>query len=643
MRVLLVGQPNSGKSTIFNAVAGYRSATANFPGSSTTYTTGRVLLTGQELELVDLPGLYSLSSMEDEPGVALRYLLDEPFDLIVNVVDASRLGRSLELTLQLQELGRPMVLALNMVDEAIYRGIEVDEVRLGAELGIPVVPTIGRRGKGLKELFRTAIQTVWSDRRPPPTRYDREVEDAVERIGALLESSSRPLSMPNRLAALKLLERDPHVMERVLPGQDTSLRLQVAAVVADLQNVHGWSADQVVSGSRHTIAHGIEDRVATMHRPRPGLRERLNRLLMHPVTGGPLMVAILGGFFYLVYGVGQRLEAPLVGLFDQLRGLLEGWAPPDTLGGALAGAVVMGIGGGVAIVLPYLLPFLLGLAVLEDTGYLPRIAYILDSFMHRLGLHGKSVLPLILGYGCSVPAIMATRILESDRDRRLTTALAAFIPCSARTVVIYGLVAAFVGPLPALGIYLLNLVVVAILGAVLARAVKGASPGLILEIPDLRLPVPRTLLAKTWLSLKEFIVIAWPLLILSSAVLGLLEYLHADQLLNAVLSPLTVALLGLPAAVGVSLIFGVLRKELTLVMLVQALGLTELAQVPSVMTDGQLVTFTLFVVFYVPCVATVAAMAREVGWRTTAAISALAVALATAISLLSRVGFALAG
>jgi len=643
MRVVLVGQPNSGKSTIFNAVAGYRSATANFPGSSTTYTTGRVLLTGQELELVDLPGLYSLSSVEDQPGVAVRYLFDESYDVIVNVVDASRLGRSLELTLQLAELGRPMVLALNMVDEAVYHGIEVDQPELGAELGIPVVATIGRRGRGLKELFRTAIQTVWSDRRPPPTRYDREVEGAVERIGTLLGSSSREISLPTRLAALKLLERDPHVMERALAPEDSSLRLQVHAVVADLQNVHGWSADQVVSGSRHTIAHGIEDRVTTLKPPRPGLRERLNRLLMHPVTGGPLMVAILGGFFYLVYGVGQRLEEPLVGLFDQLRAALGGWAPPDTFVGALVGAVVMGIGGGVAIVLPYLLPFLLGLAVLEDTGYLPRIAYILDSFMHRLGLHGKSVLPLILGYGCSVPAIMATRILESERDRRLTTALAAFIPCSARTVVIYGLVAAFVGPLWALAIYLLNLVVVATMGAVMARLVKGASPGLILEIPDLRLPMARTLLAKTWLSLKEFIVIAWPLLILSSAVLGILEWMRADGLLNSLLSPLTVALLGLPAAVGVSLIFGVLRKELTLVMLVQALGLTELAQVPSMMSTGQLVTFTLFVVFYVPCVATVAAMAREVGWRTTGAISALAVVLATVIAVVSRIGFALAG
>jgi ferrous iron transport protein B len=250
------------------------------------------------------------------------------------------------------------------------------------------------------------------------------------------------------------------------------------------------------------------------------------------------------------------------------------------------------------------------------------------------------VLPLILGFGCSVPAIMSTRILESERDRRLTTALAAFVPCSARSVVIYGLVAAYLGPLWALAVYLLNILVVVLLGTVLARAVKGSSPGLILEIPDLRLPVAKTLLAKTWLSLEEFITVAWPMLIASSAVLGLLEWLGAARVLNAGLAPLTVGLLGLPAAVGVALVFGILRKELTLVMLVQALGTTEVA---TVMTTGQLMTFTLFVVFYVPCVATVAAMAREVGWRDTAAISGLAVVLATVIGVLSRVCFALFG
>jgi len=636
MRFVLVGQPNSGKSTIFNAVAGYTSATANFPGSSTSYTHSRALIAGRQADIIDLPGIYSLGSAETTSGVALRFLLEEDYDLIVNVVDASRLGRSLELTLQLLELGRPVVVALNMMDEAVHRGIEVDHEALSEELGVRVVPTIGRRGRGLRELFRSAMYAAHKGEMGPVPCYDREVEDAIARICVLLGKSAGDERIPVRHRAVKLLEREPAMEARVFAAVE-GLRPHVNAVVADLQNVRGWSGDQVVSGVRHAVAHSMEDRVTTMHPPHLGWREHLNRFLLHPVTGGPLMIVILGGFFFVVYSVGQRLEAPLVEGFDALSTALALRFPTETLAGTLVHGVVTGLAGGVAIVLPYLLPFLLGLAVLEDSGYLPRIAYILDSFMHRIGLHGKSILPIILGYGCSVPAIMSTRILESPRDRRLTVILAAIIPCSARTVVIYGLVAAYMGPLWALGIYLLNMVIVVAIGNVLARALKGDSPGLILEIPDLRLPSPRTLFAKTWLSLKEFITIAWPLLIVSSAILGMLEWLHADGVLNAVFAPLTVTLLGLPAAVGMSLVFGVLRKELTLVMLVQAVGTTDVA---SVLSNGQLMTYTLFVVFYVPCIATVAAMAREVGWRDTAWISAMTVVIATVIGVASRIAFA---
>jgi ferrous iron transport protein B len=350
------------------------------------------------------------------------------------------------------------------------------------------------------------------------------------------------------------------------------------------------------------------------------------------------MVAILGFLFWVVFRVGQRLEMPLIELTDQLSKALAMKLPPETLLGTLAAGAFTGIAGGVAIVLPYLLPFLIGLAILEDSGYLPRMAYILDNFMHRIGLHGKSVLPLILGYGCSVPAIMSARILPSLRDRRITAVLASFIPCSARTIVIFGLVAAYMGPWWALGIYLLNLVIVVLLGNVLARTMKGAPPGLILEIPELQLPQLKTLAAKTWLTLKEFITIAWPLLVVSSVILGLLEWADAADTINALLAPLTVVALGLPVAVGMTLIFGILRKELTLVMLVQALGTTQLA---TVMSNGQMLTFTLFVVFYVPCVATVAVMAKELGWRDTAVISAFSVVLAVVIGVMGRVGYAI--
>jgi ferrous iron transport protein B len=637
MKFVLAGQPNSGKSTIFNSVAGYRAATANFPGSSTSFTFSRALIHGHEVEVVDLPGIYSLTSSRADAGKAEGYLLEETYDLIINVVDASRLGRSLELTMQLLELERPLIIALNMMDEAARGGMEVDAEELSRQIGVPVVATVGRRGLGLKELFRRALQHAHQGDDSLALTLDREVEEALEEVAGLLETRGFDAAIPHRFVAEKLLERDPH-FERDVYEHHPDLKKQVRGIAAVLQKAHGWSADQVISGSRHAVAHCVEEEVVTLQRPQIGWREWADRLFLHPWSGGPVMVAILGLLFWVVFRVGQRLEMPLVELTERLGVALAEKLPPETLPGTVAAGALTGIAGGVAIVLPYLLPFLIGLAILEDSGYLPRMAYILDNFMHRIGLHGKSVLPLILGYGCSVPAIMSARILPSMRDRRITAVLASFIPCSARTIVIFGLVAAYLGPLWALGIYLLNLFIIVLLGNVLARTMKGAPPGLILEIPELQLPQLKTLAAKTWLTLKEFITIAWPLLVASSIVLGILEWADAAGAINALLAPLTVVTLGLPAAVGMTLIFGILRKELTLVMLVQALGTTHLS---TVMTNGQMLTFTLFVVFYVPCVATVAVMAKELGWRDTAIISAFSVVLAVFIGVAGRVGYAL--
>lgn len=630
MRLVLVGQPGSGKTTIFNAVAGYRSAAVSFPGSHATYTASRAMILGREVGVLDLPGIYSITSPSSSELETQAFLLDADFDVILNVVDASRLGRSLELTLQLLELGRPVVVALNLSDEARHKGIDVDAEELSARLRVPVVATIGRRGRGLRTLFRAAVRAADEGDVPDPIPLDLEVESAISTIAHAVSSQGR--SSSPRLLAQHLLERGGDLAD-ALPDSGEAELARMHAEILDLEESHGWSADQIVSGSRHAVAHALEEAVTAFATPRLGWRERVDRLLLHPVSGGPLMLLILAGFFWLVFGIGQRLEPPLLDLFDRLQHSLLALFPAGSFVGTLTNGLVMGLAGGVGIVLPYVLPFLIGLAALEDSGYLPRMAYILDNFMHRIGLHGKSVLPMILGYGCAVPAIMATRILESPRDRRLTTALTAFIPCSARTTVIYGLVAAYMGPWWALSVYLLNIFVVVVIGTVLARRLKGRSPGLILEIPDLRPPSTDAMLKRTWFSLREFVTVAWPLLIASSAVLAVLEWFGTAQFLDAALSPLTVGLLGLPASVGMTLVFGILRKELTLVMLVQALGTTD---VGAVMSDVQLFTFTLFVVFYVPCIATVAAMAKQVGWRDTAWISALTVGVAVVVAVAGR-------
>lgn len=282
--------------------------------------------------------------------------------------------------------------------------------------------------------------------------------------------------------------------------------------------------------------------------------------------------------------------------------------------------------------LPYLIPFLFALSALEDVGYLPRVAFLLDSFMHRIGLHGKSVIPFLLGYGCNVPAVMATRVLESERDRFITAVLATFIPCAARTVVILGLVSYYLGPLYALGIYGLNLVVVGLSGKVLSKIYPEVTPGLILEVPRYHLPSFRSMAVKSWYRLREFIVVAWPMLVGGSALLGAIQHLDLDLPLNRGLSVIT-GPLGLPEAVGTTLIFGVLRKELSLIMLFEALGTRE---VMEVVTPGQVLTFTVFVVFYVPCLATAAALWREIGGKRTLLTILFTLAVAFLLSLTTR-------
>jgi ferrous iron transport protein B len=294
----------------------------------------------------------------------------------------------------------------------------------------------------------------------------------------------------------------------------------------------------------------------------------------------------------------------------------------------LSKGILQGIAGGIAIVLPYLVPFLIGLSILEDIGYLPRVAFLMDVFMHRIGLHGKSIIPFILGYGCSVPAVMATRILEFPQHRFIVSILATMIPCAARITIIFGLVAFFISPNAALAIFALNILVVAISGKILSTLYpEPGSLGLILEIPAYQLPPLQNTLKKSWYRMKEFIVIAWPLLIIGSALLALMEYGKVDLYFNRFLSPL-IHLLGLPVSVGTTLIFGLLRKELSLIMLTQALGTT---QVLTVMTKTQIIVFTVFVAFYIPCLATIAALWKEIGKK--GALLAILFTLSVAILL----------
>jgi ferrous iron transport protein B len=631
-----VGQPNCGKSTLFNSVAGYKTVASNFAGTTIEFATSRVRVGIDYFELVDLPGIYSLSSPEMEELLARDYLIREKPDAVINIMDASVLSRSLELTLELLDLKVPVVVCLNMMDEAERKGIQIEVEHLTHDLGVLVVPTISTRGQGIPELFKAALETARNGNTGKTFLLSRDVENAVSELASLTKEIAEDLHITPRLLALKLLEEDDEFESAVIK-RNPALISEVEHQRHVISESHGRPSDMVISSERHSLAMNLFEHVAKVtHSPGEAYRDRVDRYILGPFTGYVILVCILFCFFGFVFILGKNIEEPLLEWFQRLNAYLAGGLKQGTLLFTIVKGLIEGFSGGIGIVLPYLVPFLFGLSLLEDIGYLPRAAFLMDSIMHRIGLHGKSVIPFVLGYGCNVPSVMAVRVLEKQRDRFITAILSTLIPCAARTTIIFAIVAFYLGPIYALLLYLLNLAVIGAAGKLLSSMMRELSPGLILEIPSYKLPGSRAVIKKVWFRLREFVVIAWPLLIMGSVILALLEYFQLSEILNTGLSPFTSGLLGLPKEVSVTLIFGILRKELTIIMLVQALGTSNFA---SVMTTEQMMVFTIFALFYVPCLATLGMLRTVVSNRAMVFTLVFNTAIGTVMALLFRLIF----
>jgi len=632
--IIFIGQPNCGKSTLFNAIAGLRTQTSNFPGTTVKHTHSKVNVGGKVLNIIDLPGTYSLSPSDPAEKVALTHLFSEKPDLIINIVDASVLCRSLELTLELIELEFPMVVALNMIDLAEKKGMEIDVEKLEKLLGIPVIPTIASRGRGVKEMLDAVIKGLEQGLPVSWIKWSRDVEEKIEELEKQLPASF-PIVANKRFTAIKMIEASGLFFDRMLKDINLPFKNALDKVRQDLETSHSAPAYEVIAAERHNLALKTFEKCCKVKRGKQtGFLDKVDNLIMHPLLGYLVLIAVFFGFFFLIFKIGSPLEELLL---KPINGLRESLSLVFGKGifFYLADGLLQGIGGGVAIVLPYFVPLLFLMSFLEDVGYLARVGFLMDTFMHRMGLHGKSVSPFILGFGCNVPAVLATRTLESRRDRIITSLLIPFIPCSARTTIILALVAFYLGPLWALGFYLINMLLVAALGRIITFFFKTPSPGLILEIPSLKTPSLENMMRNTFFQLKSFIKFAWSLLIAGSVILGLLQYLNFERFINLVLSPLVEKGLGLPRELGVTLVFGFLRKELSLIMMLQALG-ASYQNLMSLISREQLIIFTVFVSFFIPCLSTVAILWKEMGKKVALLSMGLNISVAVVVSLLFR-------
>jgi len=559
-RILLMGNPNVGKSVVFSRLTGVRVIASNYPGTTVGYTQGFMKVGGERVEVVDVPGTYSLEPTSEAEEIALKML--GTGDVIINVVDATNLERNLNLTLQLLETGIPMVVALNMWDDVGHRGIRIDLERLRELLGVPVIPTVAVTGQGIKELVGS-IPYARSPQ-PPPRGHDERW-------------------------------------------------LAIGGIIDQIQQV--------------------------THRHHTWL-ERLEDASVRPLAGSLIALAVLVGTFLLVRFIGESLISYV---FDPIFNNL--WTPvmlglSSFLGGGgfLHGILIGNITGGEIdyvgslgllttglyvefdMVLPYIVSFYLMLGLLEDIGYLPRLAILMDTIMHRLGLHGYAIIPTLLGLGCNVPAILATRILESKRERFIAATLISIaVPCAALQAMVFGLVGQRGGQYVAM-VYGTLFLVWIVLGFILNRFARGFSPELLIEIPPYRLPLWQAMLEKLWVRVYGFLREAVPIILGAVLVINILYTLRVFDTIANFTAPVVTGLLGLPREAVVALVIGFLRKDIAVGMLA-----------PLALTSGQLVVGSVVLAMFFPCIATFVVLLRELG--TFGLLKASGIMVATALTV----------
>jgi ferrous iron transport protein B len=598
LKILLIGQPNVGKSSLLNALVGPRVTVSNYPGTTVEITKAKKNFNKTKIEFVDTPGIYSISDRSEEEKVTERALFEEEADGVIVIADATSLERSLYMALQILEAQIPTVLALNFVEDAEKKGIKIDYEKLKSVLHIPVVPLNPLTKKGIDKLVDSVAKIKKISKRAFTLEYDDHIESAIDKISSQMKETS----MPSRFTAIRILEGDEDFFKFL---KDKRIITEVRESLEE----HPKVAEDIAI-TRYGTASFVAEKVTRIIplEKEKKLQEEIDRVLLHriwgPLTTGLFLLAIFGMLLYL----GNLIQGVLTGLTESLLSSLT-TAEHSIFTMVLVNSLT-GIALGVSIALPYVFLFYLLLGLLEDIGFLSRFTVNTEIFLKKLGLPGKSFIPLALGLGCTAPATRATRVLSSEKVQIHTASLFAFVPCSSRIAIIMGIVGFYGGVKLAISVFATSFVAGLVWAFGIKKAIQIKSEPLLLELPPYRKPLIKNVFAKSWIRMKDFVYIVIPLLALGGIAYGILDISGLTYIVLEPLSPIT-TWLGLPTVTIIPIIFGFLQKDLTGAMLLSVLG----SETSSVLTLLQIYTFGVATTIGIPCMIALGMLIKEFGFK----------------------------
>lgn len=649
VKVALAGNPNVGKTAIFNGLTGMRQHVGNWPGVTVEKKEGRYSHKGDDFLVVDLPGIYSLSAVSIDEKIARNFLAEENPDVVVAIVDGTNLERNLYLVSELMDLGVNLIIAVNFMDEVEKNNMKVDIQRLSEILGIPIVGTVAIKGHGIQKLKEEIFKASRS-KSGSSTKYSDELEEYIERVEGTLKLFGEQFPFAMRFLALKLIEEDPEILEQIKPFIDDTKRFSrlLNEILSDIRQKHDDPSVFVGDEKFRFIQRALKNTVEGKATKSESLTNRMDKVLTHRILGLPILFGVMYAVFQLTFTLGGIFADWL----DSGMAVLSNWVgnsiQNETLASFLADGVIGGIGS-VLVFVPNIFILFFLIAILENVGYMARAAFVVDKVMNAMGLSGKSFIPMILGFGCNVPAIMATRTIENEDDRIITAVLNPLIPCSARIPIFVTFIGTFFSAnqgLMLFSMYVIAVILVVILAKILkATLFRGAPTPFIMELPPYRVPSAPEVLNEAWKRTSLFmkkagtiifavVIVIW---LLASLPVGV-EYASEDSYIGLIGK--TIAPIFKPNGFGnwqsaVALIFGFLAKEVVVGILgTLAGGVENLGGfLQTLFTPISAYSFMLFSLLYIPCVASLGALLREVKMKWTIFSVVLLVSLAYLVSM----------